>query len=283
MLGSLDDPSQKTQSLKCFSYPRHPKSSKYLVRRCGRNPSKPNLRKCLGVQTPTHQIFGCLGIDTIPLSQYLNHLKGKSPFYPRLTAFLPGSVQFLGYFEVTSRSRVSMKIRLIFAKFVVCPKSLATCSSSREFKWFPGWRWFTPSKGHFTIPKKSQRIARILKLSVDGKETTPFSKWLLTHPLCIHPNTFQVCWQNCCLLRNLFRIFLWLQKKKHRLVSVSFNFQPKHGIYFLPVFFTPLHQQVWAFGSNRSMELGGLTEPRSVRNGVTCHGKIPGLIKYHLF
>ena len=33
---------------------------------------------------------------------------------------------------------------------------------------------------------------------------------------------------------------------------------------------TPLHQQVWAFGSNRSMELGGLTEPRWVRNGVTC-------------
>ena len=26
-------------------------------------------------------------------------------FYPRLTSFLPSSVQFLGYFEVTSRSR----------------------------------------------------------------------------------------------------------------------------------------------------------------------------------
>ena len=146
MIGSQDSPSKKNQSLNCFSYPRHPKSSKYPVRRCGRNPSKPNLGKCLGVQTPTHQIFGCLGIDTIPLSQYLNFLKGKSPFYPRLTSFLPRSVQFLGYLEVTSRSRVSMKIPWIFAEFVVCPKSLATyatCSSSRWFKvtfWFPSWR-----------------------------------------------------------------------------------------------------------------------------------------------
>ena len=195
------------------------------MRRCGRNPSKPNLRKCLGVQTPTHQIFGCLGIDTIPLSQYWNHLK--------VTRFSSISRVLWTYFKVEG---VSMKIRLIFAEFVVCPKSWATCSSSREFKvtfWFPGWRWFTPSKSHFTIPKKSQRIARILKLSVDGKETSPFSKWLLTHPLFLHPNTFQLCWQNCCLSRNPLRNSCDFPKK-HKLVSVSINFEPKHSIYFLP-------------------------------------------------
>ena len=175
MLGSLDDPSQKTQSLKCFSYPRHPKSSKYLVRRCGRNPSKPNLRKCLGVQTPTHQIFGCLGIDTIPLSQYLNHLKGKSPFYPRLTSFT----------RFSSISRVLRRYFMVEGQYEDPLNLCKICCLSEKFgnmlliqgvQMIPRLEVIYSSKGHFTIPKESQRIARILKLSVDGKETTPFSK-----------------------------------------------------------------------------------------------------------
>ena len=38
-------------------YPSLPKSSKYLVSRC----LEP-LRRCLGVQTPTHKVFGRLGL-----------------------------------------------------------------------------------------------------------------------------------------------------------------------------------------------------------------------------
>ena len=39
-----------------------PKLFKYLVRRCERNPWKPNLMRCLEVQTPAHKVFGCLGL-----------------------------------------------------------------------------------------------------------------------------------------------------------------------------------------------------------------------------
>lgn len=189
-----------------------------------------------------------------------------------------------------------MKIRVIFAEFVVCPKSLATCSSSRWFKvtfWFPSWRWFTPSKGHFTIPKKSQLIARILKLSVVGKETSPFSKWLLTHPLIsfVYPSEhFPTMLAKLLFVKKPLENFLWLPQKNTSWFQFQSIFNQSTVFISCPIVFgkktattTPLHQQVWAFGSNRSMELGGLTEPRSVRNGVTCYGKIPGLIKCHLF
>ena len=45
------------------SSPRHPKSSKYLVRRCKEVFGTPKslFRRCLGVQIPTHHVFGCLG------------------------------------------------------------------------------------------------------------------------------------------------------------------------------------------------------------------------------
>ena len=48
--------------LSIFCFPRHPKSSKYLVSRC-LEPLKTIKTEVFGVQTPTHKVFGCLGFD----------------------------------------------------------------------------------------------------------------------------------------------------------------------------------------------------------------------------
>ena len=188
-----------------------------------------------------------------------------------------------------------MKIRVIFAEFVVCPKSLATCSSSRWFKvtfWFPSWRWFTPSKGHFTIPKKSQRITRILKLSVVGKETSPFSKWLLTHPLIsfVYPSEhFPTMLAKLLFVKKPLENFLWLPKKNTSWFQFQSIFNQSTVFISCPFFLgkkryhhttSPAGLGVWLQPFDG---IGRPFEPRSVRNGVTCHGKIPGLIKYHLF
>ena len=52
--------SWKAQQKTIGSSPRHPKSSKYLVRRC-LEPLKAFSGDVLGVQIPTHHVFGCLG------------------------------------------------------------------------------------------------------------------------------------------------------------------------------------------------------------------------------
>ncbi len=69
--------------------------NKYLLRRSERTPFIGFLRRCLGFQTPTHKVFGTLGIEDPNFRSSFDKQSSKTPGFP--------SPHYSGSFKKTLR------------------------------------------------------------------------------------------------------------------------------------------------------------------------------------